>query len=267
MNWREEGMFGKVDFAGVVSFVAKRRKATGGYGATPRLPATIEDTFEAVAISRDLAVLAPSTCLPHPPETDTELHDYLRETERRTWPGLRTTGQLLQTCRFLGIPIDPKRVRGYTADHCSGRNDLPTIYYATLLEREIPPINPLGQTRNVPALPGRPTAEDVRMHLALRKLGGVAETSDQGGLLAWLRRCQNGDGGFGFFPGTTSFIENSHHCLAALTILGGGPAEPEKARQFVLSCQTGRGGFGRSLRAAPFLDSTWHALDCLTLLP
>lgn len=73
-------------------------------------------------------------------------------------------------------------------------------------------------------------------------------------------------GRFGFFPGTTSFIENCHHALAALTMLGGAPDQPEKARQFVLSCQTAGGGFGRSLRAAPFLDSTWHALPSLRLL-
>lgn len=105
------------------------------------------------------------------------------------------------------------------------------------------------------------------MHLLLRKPRGNAETADQKELLAWLRRCQNGDGDFGFFPDTTSFIEKSHHCLTALTILGGAPVEPEKARQFVFSRQTGRGGFGRSLRAATFLDSTWHALASLSLLP
>lgn len=260
-------MFGKVDFAGIVSFVAKRRKATGGYGATPRLPATIEDTHEAVAISQYLTVLAPDTRLPFPPETDPELHDYLREIVRRNWPGPRTTSQLLQTCRFLGIPLDRERVRKYTAGHRPGQNDLSTIYYATLIEVAVPTLSPPIWTGNIPALPARPTVEDVRMHLLLRKLSGNAEIAGQGELLAWLRRCQNGDGGFGFFPGTTSFIENSHHCLAALNLLGGAPAEPEKARQFILSCQTGRGGFGRSLRAAPFLDSTWHALASLSLLP
>jgi len=34
-----------VDRAALMAFVLKRRKATGGYGATPRLPATIQDTL------------------------------------------------------------------------------------------------------------------------------------------------------------------------------------------------------------------------------
>lgn len=258
-------MFGEIDFAGVAAYVAKRRKATGGYGATLRLPATIEDTFEAVAISRDLAILAPGTALPHPPEADPELHNYLREALRRSWPGLRTTCQLIRTGLFLGIPVDLERARNYTASHRAETNDLHTAYYTALIDNAIRTDHPAHPT-DIPPISGHPTVKEVRMHLTLRKLTKNPASPEHGELLAWLRRCQNGDGGFGFFPGTTSFIENSHHTLAALTMLGDAPDEPAKAHQFVLSCQTAGGGFGRSLRAAPFLDSTWHALASLRLL-
>lgn len=255
-----------IDFAGVVAFVAKRRKPTGGYGATPRLPATLEDTFEVIAISRDLAILAPGNVLPYLPETDPELHAYLRQAEGRIWPGLRTTCQLLRACRFLGLPVDQERVRNYITKHRAESDDLHTSYYTDLIASTISP-NYTARTpgTDIP-FPRRPTVKEVRMYLTLRKLAGETGPPDHADLLIWLRRCQNGDGGFGFFPGTTSFIENSHHALAALAMLKGNPAEPAKARRFVQSCQTGRGGFGRSLRAAPFLDSTWHALACLRLL-
>lgn len=258
-------MAGEVNFTGVVSFVDKRRKATGGYGATPRLPATIEDTFEAVAISQDLAVLAPGVFLTHPPTADSELHNYLHETLQRSWPGLRTTCQLIQVCHFLGIPVDEERRRKYLARQRTGNDVLPSSFYTTLIDREPTPGYP-GQGGGKPTLPEQPTVADIRMYLVLLQLNGGAKPADHGELLAWLRRCQNGDGGFGFFPGTTSFIENCHHCLAALNILGAKPDDPVSARQFVLSCQTGGGGFGRSLRAAPFLDATRHALACLRLL-
>jgi hypothetical protein len=259
-------MIEPIDLTGVLSYVAQRRKATGGYGATLRLPATIEDTFEAVAISRDLAILAPGTTLPHPPATDPELHGYLREAQHRTWPGLRTTCQLIRTSLFLGLPIDLERAQSYTASHRATNNDLHTAYYIALIDSAIRTTQP-AQRPDLPApLPSHPTVKEVRMHLTLRKLAGDEQPADHDELLAWLHRCQNGDGGFGFFPCTTSFIENSHHALAALTMLGAAPKQPEGARQFVLSCQTGRGGFGRGLRAAPFLDSSWHALASLRLL-
>jgi hypothetical protein len=259
-------MIEQVDFAGVVSYVAKRRKVTGGYGATLRLPATIEDTFEAVAISRDLAMLAPGTTLPHPPQADPELHGYLGEAQRRAWPGLRTTCQLIRTCLFLGLPVDLERAQNYTASHRAGNTDLHTAYYTALIDNAIRPTHPAHPAEITPPLPSHPTVREVRMYLTLRSLDGGNPPADHDELLVWLRRCQNGDGGFGFFPGTTSFIENSHHGLAALTMLGAAPDEPEEAQRFVLSCQTGRGGFGRSLRAAPFLDSTWHGLASLRLL-
>lgn len=257
-------MFGEVDFAGVVSYVAQRRKETGGYGATLRLPPTIEDTFEAVAISRDLALLAPGAALPDTPEADPELHLYLREAHDRTWPGLRTTCQLIRTCLFLGLPVDRERAQNYTTSLRAESNDLYTVYYTSLIDNAVRTTQPIHPTI-IPALPSRPTVREARMYLTLRKLRDD-DSADHDELRIWLRRCQNGDGGFGFFPGTTSFIENCHHGLAALKMLGAAPAEPAKARQFVLSCQTGRGGFGRSLRAAPFLDATWHALASLRLL-
>ena len=40
----------KINHATLMDFVQKLRQATGGYSATPLLPATIEDTFHAVAI-------------------------------------------------------------------------------------------------------------------------------------------------------------------------------------------------------------------------
>jgi len=35
----------KLDHATLMDFVQKRHQATGGYSATPLLPATVEDTF------------------------------------------------------------------------------------------------------------------------------------------------------------------------------------------------------------------------------
>jgi prenyltransferase beta subunit len=85
-------------------------------------------------------------------------------------------------------------------------------------------------------------------------------------LTGWLQRSQNGDGGFGFFPGTTSFIENSHAALAALSLIGAKPVDLVNARYFIISSQTGGGGFARSPGAAPFLDASWHGVASLRLL-
>jgi hypothetical protein len=104
------------------------------------------------------------------------------------------------------------------------------------------------------------------MHMYLERLFRNSLPQAMPRLISWFRASQNGDGGFGFFHGTTSFVENCHYCLQALTVLGAEPVDPEKARRFITACRTASGGFGRGIRAAPFLDATWHAVASLVLL-
>jgi prenyltransferase beta subunit len=85
-------------------------------------------------------------------------------------------------------------------------------------------------------------------------------------LIDWLQACQNSDGGFGFLPGTTSFIENCYSSLRALALLGAAPLNPVGCQSFLMSCWTGTGGFARSNRAMAFLYSTWYGIAALELL-
>jgi len=41
--------------AAVLGFVQARRKESGGYGATPLLPATVQDTYHALRIVKTLS--------------------------------------------------------------------------------------------------------------------------------------------------------------------------------------------------------------------
>jgi prenyltransferase beta subunit len=93
-----------------------------------------------------------------------------------------------------------------------------------------------------------------------------AAASRAGELVDWLRKCQNCDGGFGFFPGTTSYVEYCDYSLSALSLLNIRPADPVNAGQYICYCQTGAGGFSRSARAAPFLEASYHALQGLLCL-
>ena len=257
----------EIDLAGIVEFVGKRRKNTGGYGATPRLPATIEDTYGVLSISLNLARLNPEAILETPPQEDRELQAYLMEALARPWPGLRTTAQLIRACRQLGLPPVREKGRAYLVKNRSTTPDFRTACYCAAIADELELVDYRDPTWAEVGLPERQTVRDVLMYLELRQRLGHDPAGEHGKLVAWLQRCQNGDGGFGFFPGTTSFIENCHYGIAALRLLGVKPADPENARRFLISCQTGSGGLGRNPRAASFLDATWHGLAALCCLP
>lgn len=252
-------MVRQVDYSALLEFVLKRRKATGGYGATPRLPATIQDTFQAVAIRLVLGEEPPTL------RSAPELAEYLARMLAVPWLGIDTTFRLLSTCHICGLALDVARLRAHLAACLSRDASLAAAYYVRRIFTEIlEEPEPLDPQRPV-ALPARCAVEDAARYLFLKTMGGQ-RSEEAGELVGWLQRSQNGDGGFGFFPGTTSFIENCHAALAALTLLGAKPSDPGNARAFILSCQTGGGGFARSPGAAPFLDASWHGIAGLRLL-
>jgi prenyltransferase beta subunit len=250
----------QVDQAALMEFVAKRCKATGGYGATPRLPATIQDTFQAVAIRLILGEEMPT------PQTEPALAEYLSRMLAVPWLGIDTTFRLLLTCRVCGVTMDGERVRSHLVACLARDTSLAATYYVRRIAREIlgEELDPRGFMRSL-MLPAPCAVGDVARYLFVKKMDGQL-VAGAGELIAWLQRTQNGDGGFGFFPGTTSFIENCHAGLAGLSLLGARPIDLESARAFVVSCQTGRGGFARSPKAAPFLDASWHGIASLRLL-
>lgn len=250
----------QVDHAALMEFVLKRRKATGGFGATPRLPATIQDTFQAVAIGIALGQDPPT------PQTEPALAEYLSRMLAVPWLGIDTTFRLLITCHACGLAMDGERVRAHLAACLTRETSLAAIYYVSRIAREIlgEEVDPRGSGRSV-MLPAPCAVGDVARYLFVKKMDSLPVAGAEQ-LVAWLQRTQNGDGGFGFFPGTTSFIENCHAGLAALSLLGARPIDPDGARAFLVSCQTGRGGFARSPKAAPFLDASWYGIASLRLL-
>ncbi|MFQ6757118.1 MAG: hypothetical protein D9V46_12380 [Deltaproteobacteria bacterium] len=253
-------MLRQVDHAALLEFVLKRRKATGGYGATPRLPATIQDTFQAVAIRLVLGEETPT------PQSEPALAEYLARMLAVPWLGIDTTFRLLFTCQICGLDLDAPRLRSHLAASLNRDASLAGVYYVRRIAREIlgDESSFRGSGRSL-LLPAPCAVGDVARYLFVKKMDGQPPAG-AGELAEWLQRSQNGDGGFGFFPGTTSFIENCHAALAGLSLLGARPLDPGNLRAFLLSCQTGRGGFGRSPKAAPFLDASWHGIASLRLL-
>ncbi|UCG01565.1 MAG: hypothetical protein JSW11_18370 [Candidatus Heimdallarchaeota archaeon] len=84
--------------------------------------------------------------------------------------------------------------------------------------------------------------------------------------LSYLNRCQSGDGGYGFLPGSTSFLENVCYALRAYQNLQFPPKHTDKIFAFIQRCQGRRGGLGRKDITLPTIKSTSHALESLSIL-
>ncbi|HEB51252.1 MAG TPA: hypothetical protein ENI89_11660 [Desulfobulbus sp.] len=240
---------GSIDLAGLHEFVMRRLRPDGGFAATPMQPHTIQDTFFAVDILRCLDDFRPDDLA----ATGDYLRDYARQHQALA---VRTAFQLRRLAHHLDLPLEVHWRKGW-----GGRPpDYEERWYEAVLDngRTVAP----GRFA-----PRRRTVKELCHYLMLQRLlcpGTPAADADR--MIRWLRRCQAPDGGFGFFPGTTSYIENSHYALRALALLGGRPARRDRAAAFLFSCQTASGGFSRNSRAAPFLDSSWHAVQAIRYL-
>ena len=253
-----------------IPFVMARRKTTGGFGATPMLPATIEDTYHALNIL-NLARKYHAACdRESGPFTENNLLFYLTARRLSLLAGSRTTFQMLWCCRIAGLELDRDAIEAAVIAKMKAYDSLEVWFYCTRILAEVLGGKswPIADKRNLIAILDRPwrTVDEAWMHMYLSREFGDAFPRPTSEHIAWFQASQNGDGGFGFFPGTTSFVENCHACLRALALLGAEPFHPNRAFRFLTGCQTASGGFGRSSRAAPYLDATWHALAALAVI-
>ncbi len=243
-------LFSRIDVAKLLDFLEKRARLDGGFASFPTLPTTIADTFYALDLLvclRDLLPDAGLDTLIFRPLTRQYLGHSIQKSERLP---LRLRFFLYRLAPLFDLDSSPLARSGEQRALLSAEDR----YYAAQLGLSLPPLRltwPYGGCRQV--------------MFALLDAGPV-EAAEAERLGAWLRQCQNGDGGFGFYPHTTSYIENSYFSLQALALLRQTPAAPAAAGQFICSCQTGCGGFSRNIRAAPFLDASWYGIQALQAL-
>ncbi len=253
---------------GVVEFLRSRKKAEGGFSASPKLPATIEDTYCALKVVHFLENLK-SNVANFGSFKRGPTKFLIRCIDEGIVKGPKNLYQVLwcvEFCEFeksllQKVPIADKFLTGAS---------LEAFYYLTKT-REILPLKCVANL-GVPEIPVKDflasgTLEERWKALYICFASGCLENRSQfDEIVEWVLQCQNSDGGFGFLPGTTSYIENCHFALNILRILNSAlPSWRRKAvKQFAIACRTRSGGFSRRPDAAPFMDSTYHAMAVLS---
>jgi len=239
-------------------FIQKRKKSTGGFSATPMLPATIQDTYHA------LRILAYLDKQGNAASSDEPLLDYLTNAGHAEHHNAQITFQRLACCRMVGEDVPSQPILDFVRRRLTETNALEERYYCCRLVREMARHGETEFSWMLSPLTDWSfrTASELWMLLFLAD----RRPDNKEALTAWLQGCQTGDGGFGFLPGTTSFMENCYDCLRALRWLGSSPRHPQACRDFVLACRTNNGGFARRNGAVAFFSSTWQATASLGLL-
>ena len=237
----------------VIQYLRDREKERGGFSFAPELYPDVEDTYYAVRILHLLKV-----------EVDRDrTASYLKSIDWKEVGFPRAVYMLLYIHRSLDIEL-PRQLIDLSGKDWSGFAVLDVQYFSDetgkLLGR---PLEPL-RSPSFFQFQANESLQTVRKKLAILLDRNIHFDRKQ--IIRWVQLSQNGDGGFGFYPETTSYMENTYCALEILSKLGSSPVQIELCRKYILSCQTNKGGFGRAPFSFPFIESTFHAVSGLLLL-
>jgi hypothetical protein len=237
----------------VIQYLKDREKDEGGFSFVPNLYPDIEDTYYAI---RTLQLL----------KANFDQNKTAKYLESINWKEVSLPKSVymltylhLMTDMEISLPLLNLLKKDW-----SGFRALDAQYYSDQIQKLLrQPLNPL------PSLsPFQFHAQD-NLQAVRKKVSVLADRDidfNKQEIIRWVQLCQNGDGGFGFYPETTSFMENTYCALEILSKLHASPWRIDLCREYILGCQTKSGGFGRAPISFPFIESTYHAVSGLLFL-
>jgi len=240
------------DLSGVVRYLKEREKEKGGFSFAPELYPDIEDTYYAVRTLQLLKV-----------DIDrVRTANYLESIDWKEVGFPRAVCMLLYIHLSLDIDL-PSQLIDLSSKDWSGFAMLDVQYFSDEMSKLLGrPLIPLRSSSF--QFQSNESSQTLRKKVSILLDHDI--NFDRRQIIRWVQSSQNGDGGFGFYPETTSYMENTYCALEILSKLGSSPQQFELCRKYILSCQTKSGGFGRAPVSFPFIESTFHAVLGLLLL-
>ena len=242
-----------LELSKVIQYLKDREKEGGGFSFAPELYPDLEDTYFAVRILQflDLDVDRNNTA------------NYLKNVNWKEVGFPRAVYMLVYMYLSLGIEL-PRQLSDLSRKDWSGFAILDTQYFSDAIRKLlVQPLKPLISLSPF-QFQSHENLQGLRKKVSI--LSDREINLDREQIVRWVQLSQNGDGGFGFYPETTSYMENTSCALEILSMLGSSPVQIELCRKYILSCQTKSGGFCRAPASFPFIESTYHAVTGLLLL-
>ncbi len=237
----------------IIRYLKDREKEEGGFSFAPELYPDVEDTYYAVRILQSLQADI----------NRDRTANYLKSIDWKEVGFPRAVYMLLYVHRSLDINL-PCELVDLSGKDWSGFAMLDAQYFSDemgkLLGRRLKPLHSSSPFQ----FQTNESLQTLRKKVSVLLDRNIQFDRQQ--IIRWVQSSQNGDGGFGFYPVTTSYMENTYCALEILSKLGSSPVQTELCRKYILSCQTKSGGFGRAPVSFPFIESTFHAVLGLLLL-
>jgi prenyltransferase beta subunit len=243
----------KNDLNKVIDFILKREKSEGGFGATPLLPPTIEDTYYAVK-----ALYLCKFSLNKNKLEDFLLHQNPLELSLKPLPKYFKLLKYLNLLNSLSpeiINICKNNLRKILPKSLTNLEKLCLLIeiYEILNENDLVLLIKNQVLNNLLSF----NLKFLETYYYLYK---ILKNNFPSKFINIILEAQNPDGGFGLLKDTTSYMEPTYYASYILYHSNLKPKNLIKLKDFILSCWNSDGGFGRNSQGISFLESTYHAL-------
>jgi len=242
-----------LELSKVIQYLKDREKKEGGFSFAPELYPDIEDTYYAVQILQFLDVNVDRN----------NTGNYLKNINWKEVGFPRAIYMLVYLHLFLDIDLPPLLTELLERDWTRFQV-LDAQYFSDEIQKLLKRPSHSLQSLSYFQFHPKDNLQTLRKKVSILLNHGIDSNRQE--IIKWVQLCQNGDGGFGFYPETTSYMENTYCGLEILSKLNSFPTQLHLCRKYILSCQTKGGGFGRAPISFPFIESTFHAVSGLLLL-
>lgn len=238
----------RFEVSNILRYLKEREKKEGGFSFAPELYPDIEDTYYAIRIFQTLKVEV----------NRSKTGNYLKSINWAEVGFPRAIYMLVYLHLFLDIDFPPPLTELVERDWARFQV-LDAQYFSDEIQKPLnKPLRPLHSLSSFQFHP-KDNLQILRKKVSILLNHGIDLNRQE--IIKWVQLCQNGDGGFGFYPETTSYMENTYCALEILSKLDASPLQIDLAEKYILSCQTKSGGFGRAPISFPFIESTFHAVS------
>jgi hypothetical protein len=243
----------QIDLSNVIKYLTERERDEGGFSFSPNLYPNIEDTYYAIRTFQLLGVEI----------NRSKTANYLQCIDWNYVGYPRAIYMILYLHLSTGIQL-PKPLLDFLKKDWSRFHLLDAQYFSNEIQKLLNQHFKLLSSSFDFQFHPQDSLQSLRKKVSI--LTDFNISFDKNEVIRWVQLCQNGDGGFGFYPGTTSFMENTYCAIEILSKLQALPRRIETCREYILGCQTKSGGFGRAPNSFPFIETTFQAVLGLFLL-
>ena len=233
----------------IIKFVLEHQREDGGFSFAKTTPSTLVDTYFALKTFSEL----------DHNYYDDKTQKYIKSMNLDAFKDVKQVYMLIWLNKCFGIKIKNVDWKDYNLS-----KKLDQAYYFAKIKKLT--ANRFCLNYDYVKYKNMPPKHLSNALKVIYVFDGLEKEFNRDAYTKYIQRCQNNDGGFGFFPGTTSFIENTYHALKALTLLNKYPDYLDECIQFILSCQSKDGGFGRNVMTVPTVEYTYYSVKSLNIL-